>query len=206
MDDKLVEILHNIRDIALREGINKISVAEICKKLKITRKELFTHFKNENELVEKVLELERDAFKVIFDEFNFDGMNAIDILFIVSKEMARKYRSVTPALTMALKNQYSEVYSDHFKKRIDFIFDKIKINLQKGISQGMYRSDFPIELVARLYISRLIDLHNPEFFPPEKFSFQTLFEVMFENFVRSIATADGLQYFEQKQNETSLTF
>lgn len=206
MEDKVHEILHKIRDIALSEGITKITVTDICKKIKITKKELFTCFKNENEVVEKVLELERDSFKVIFDEFNFEGMNAIDILFIVSKEMARKYRHVTPSLTIALKHQYPEIYSDHVVKRIDFIFEKIKINLQKGISQGMYRSDFPIELVGRLYISRLIDLHNPEFFPPEKFSFQTLFEVMFENFVRSIATTEGLEYFELKQKETTFAY
>jgi len=206
MDEKVQEILYKIRDIALSEEITKITVSDICKKIKITKKELFTYFKNENEVVEKVLDLERESFKVIFDEFNFEGMNAIDILFIVSKEMARKYRHVTPSLTIALKHQYPEIYADHFKKRTDFIFEKIKINLQKGISQGMYRPDFPIELVSRLYISRLIDLHKPEFFPPEKFSFQTLFEVMFDSFVRSIATPEGLEYFEIKQRETTFVY
>ena len=206
MDEKVQEILYKIRDIALSEEITKITVSDICKKIKITKKELFTYFKNENEVVEKVLDLERESFKVIFDEFNFEGMNAIDILFIVSKEMARKYRHVTPSLTIALKHQYPEIYADHFKKRTDFIFEKIKINLQKGISQGMYRPDFPIGLVSRLYISRLIDLHKPEFFPPEKFSFQTLFEVMFDSFVRSIATPEGLEYFEIKQRETTFVY
>ena len=82
---------------------------------------------------------------------------------------------------------------------MDFIFSKIKINLQKGISQGIYRDDLSIELVARLYMSRLIDLHNPDFFPPEEFSFDTLFDTMFENFIRSIANEDGLKYWEKKK-------
>ena len=48
---------------------------------------------------------------------------------------------------------------------------KIFFNIQRGIWQGLYRDDVSTELVARRYISRLIDLHNPDNFPPEEFSF-----------------------------------
>jgi len=62
----------------------------------------------------------------------------------------------------------------------------------------MYREDLSVELVARLYISRLIDIHNPDFFPPARFSFSMLFDVMFESFIRSIAKIEGIKYFEEK--------
>ncbi|HPX33739.1 MAG TPA: hypothetical protein PK345_01550, partial [Bacteroidales bacterium] len=55
-----------------------------------------------------------------------------------------------------------------------------------------------IELVARLYLSRLIGIHNETIFPPNQFSFAVLFEVMFDNFVRSVATIEGLNYYETK--------
>jgi hypothetical protein len=35
-------------------------------------------------------------------------------------------------------------------------------------------------------------------FPPEKFSFEMLFAVMFEDLVRSIAKPEGIAYFEEK--------
>ena len=63
----------------------------------------------------------------------------------------------------------------------------------------MYRDDLSIELIARLYISRLIDLHNPDFFPPDKFSFATLFEVMFENFIRGISNEEGIKYYKKQK-------
>jgi hypothetical protein len=99
---------------------------------------------------------------------------------------------------------YPDIYAKHIEERINFIYGKIQINLQKGISQGMYRDDVSIELVARLYIRRLIDLHDTENFPPEDFSFETLFSQMFERFVRSIATEDGIKYFERKKKAAKL--
>lgn len=199
MDDQLKHILSNIRKLALEDGIENLSIKTICDKLNICEETLYSLISDERDLTKKVLEFERDSFKVIFDEYDFEGMNAIDILMIVSREIAKRYYDVTPAISRSLKQRFPKVYQDHFQKRMDFIFGKIQINLQKGISQQMYRSDLSIELVARLYMSRLIDIHNEEVFPSDKFSFSTLYEVMFENFVRSIATPEGLSYFESKK-------
>ncbi len=199
MDEQLKNILSQIRMLALDNGIDNISKSTICEKLNISEEFLFKFIKNEKDLVKKVLEFERDSFRTIFDEFNFEDMNAIDILMIVSKEIARRYYDVTPKISIMLKTKFPKTYQDHFQIRTEFIFKKIQINLQKGISQGMYRNDLSIELVSRLYMSRLIDLHNEQIFPSDVFSFHTLFEVMFENFVRSVATPEGLEYFETKK-------
>ena len=198
MEDQLKTILSDVRKLALDDGIENLSVKVICKKLDICEEELYNLIKGERDLASKVLEFERDSFKAIFDEYDFEGMNAIDILMIVSREIAKRYYDVTPAISRSLKQRFPKVYQDHFQKRMDFIFEKIQINLNKGISQEIYRNDLSIELVSRLYMSRLIDIHNEEIFPSEKFSFNTLYEVMFDNFVRSIATPEGLRYFESK--------
>jgi hypothetical protein len=107
-------------------------------------------------------------------------------------------------MTFDLKKYYPDIYHKHVDDRIEFIFGKIKINIEKGINQGMYRNDLSIELVARLYIRRLIDLHNPEFFPADKFSFQTLFDVMFDTFIRGIANEKGIAYYEKQKSNLAL--
>jgi hypothetical protein len=205
MDDQLKQILSKIRLLALEDGIDNISIKSICEKLNICEDTFYSHIDGETDLVKKILEFERSSFSEIFDEYDFEGMNAIDILMIVSKEIAGRYYDVTPTISVLLKEKYPAVYQDHFKKRMDFIFMKIQINLQKGISQGMYRNDLSIELVSRLYMSRLIDIHNESIFPSSQFSFATLFEVMFESFVRSVATPEGLTYFEKKKKTLRLS-
>jgi hypothetical protein len=199
MDEQFRRILIGVREMSLSVGVRKLTLNNICKNLLIKRSELNKYVSSEAELVEKVLEFERESFKSIFDEHNFEDVNAIDILLIVSQEMNGRFRDLTPSITFELKTLYPEIYQHHIEQRIEFIFGKIKINIEKGIRQGMYRQDISIELLARLYISRLIDLHNPVFFPPDKFSFPMLFEVMFENFIRGIANDEGLAYFKKKK-------
>jgi len=199
MNDQLRDIIFRVRELALKYGIKDISLAQITQKLNISPEIVQKYFKNENDLVKKVLEFERDSFKIIFDEYNFVDVNAIDILLTVSREIATRFTSLTPSISVDLKKYYPKIYQHHFELRIEFIFEKIKINIEKGIRQGMYRDDLSIELIARLYISRLIDLHNPDFFPPDKFSFATLFEVMFENFIRGISNEEGIKYYKKRK-------
>ncbi len=201
MEEEFKQIIETIRAYPFISGLGEMTIEELCKKIDIPKNKILKYVKNEAELVEKVLEFERESFKIIFDKHNFEGVNAINILLTVSKEVALKFRNISPALTFNLKKYYPEIYQKHFETRRDFIFMKIQINLEKGIRQGMYRDDLSIELVSRLYISRLIDIHNPDFFPPEKFCFEMLFNVMFESFVRSIAKPEGLAYFEKKRKE-----
>ncbi|MGE5382613.1 MAG: hypothetical protein ACM3PX_04205 [Omnitrophica WOR_2 bacterium] len=199
MDDH--RILLEVRDLSIKYGIRNLSFEKISQHLSIDIEELRKFSPTDYVLIEKVLEFERENFKAIFDKYNFDGVNAIDILLTVSNEISERFNEISPSVTAELQSLYPEIYQRHIEVRIDFIFEKIKINIQKGIAQGMYRNDLSIELLSRLYISRLIDLHNSLFFPPEKFSFKLLFEVMFENFIRGIATEEGLKYFSIRTKE-----
>jgi AcrR family transcriptional regulator len=201
MEQPVIDILERVRELFFKYGVRSVSMDDICRDISISRKKLYQYFSSKTELVEKLLELERQNFENIFDRNNFEGINAIDILLTVSMEVGERFRDVVPSMTFDLKKYYPEIYRKHVDERINFIFKKIQINLEKGINQGIYRTDLSIELVARLYIRRLIDLHNPEFFPAEKFSFQTLFDAMFDNFIRGIANEKGISYYEKQMNQ-----
>jgi TetR/AcrR family transcriptional regulator, cholesterol catabolism regulator len=198
MDDHL---LLKVRDLSIKHGIRNLTFENISLHLSLDIQELKALIPNIQTIVEKILRYEREAFSSIFDKYNFEGINAIDILLTVSSEINSRFDELSPSLTQDLQALYPEIYQQHMESRIDFIFEKIKININKGIAQGMYRNDLSIELLSRIYISRLIDLHNPLFFPPQKFSFKLLFEVMFENFIRGIATDEGLKYYRLRIKE-----
>jgi TetR/AcrR family transcriptional regulator, cholesterol catabolism regulator len=203
MDKALIDILERVRELFFKYGVRSVSIDDICRDIGISKKKLYQLVHSKNELVEKLLELERENFEIIFETNNFDGINAIDILLTVSREVGDRFWDVSPSMTFDLKKYYPDIYLKHIEERIEFIYGKIQVNIQKGINQGIYRDDLSIELVARLYIRRLIDLHNPEFFPADKFSFQTLFDVMFDNFIRGIANDKGTAYYERQKRKVN---
>lgn len=199
MKRDLVDILKIVRTILINEGVNSVNLKSVSDESGLSIDELKKYFKDDKELITKLLEFERHAFKEIFVENDFEGVNAIDIMMFVGKQLSDKYDYITPSYSSDIKKHFPDIYEEHFQSRTDFIFEKIRINLNKGISQGMYRSDLSIELISRLYISRLWDIHNEDFFPPEKFSYDTLYDFMFNDLIRSIATEEGLEYYKNKK-------
>lgn len=203
MDKEFVHIIEKVRAYLFKNGFKKFSFEKI-NDFGVTEKDIFAFVESKEELVEKILEYERKSFEKIFLEYNFDGQNAIDILFIVSQEINDKFVHVSPSATMDLQEVFPDIYAKHLEERMEFIFDKIQINIQKGIVQGMYRSDLSGEMVGRMYLSRLEDMHNPELYPPERFKFGTIYDTMIDEFVKSIATEEGLAYYRQRKQLLSV--
>jgi len=205
MTKELSLFIDSIRALANKEGISAVTLDKLYAHPDFSDKLLKKFFESDEVLVKCILESERHKFEIIFVDHDFEGYyDAIDILFTVSKEMASKFYNLSPSVTHEYKDLYPDIFEGHLKKRVDFIYGKIQVNLQKGIREGLYRDDVSIELVARRYISRLLDLHDPENFPPQDFSFGTLFMQMFDSFVTSIATEKGAKSYEEKRKTIKL--
>jgi hypothetical protein len=203
MDKAFVQIIEKVRKFLLQEGMGDISLEKL-EKIGISKEEISQYVDSKEELVEKILEFERSSFMKIFLDYNFEGQNAIDILFVVSQEVNDTFENVSPAVTMEFEKHFPEIYKKHMDQRMAFIFDKIQINIEKGIAQGMYREDLSAEIVGRMYLSRLEDMHNPELYPPERFKFGTIYDTMIDSFVKSIATEDGLSYYRHRKQLLSV--
>jgi hypothetical protein len=77
----------------------------------------------------------------------------------------------------------------------------LRMNLEKGIKEGLYRADIDLDLTASMHIQNLEDLFDSDFLATIEISFGRLFEARYESYIRSIATATGLAYFEKRKSE-----
>jgi TetR/AcrR family transcriptional regulator, cholesterol catabolism regulator len=191
-------LVENVRKLLSGYKSNEFTFQNLANDMEMPIDILINTFGTESGLVAEILDYEQQNLENVFSEFDFSGVNAIDSLLYVSKEISNKFVNILPSITFDLRAAFPEVRQKFVEKRISFVNAKIKSNFELGMSQGMYRPDLSAELVSRLYISRLIDLHNPDFFPNETISFSVLFDVMFDTFIRGICTEKGKNYYKKK--------
>ena len=157
---------------------------------------------NEEHLQKVGLTLEE--LKEIFNEYNFEGWNAIDIMLIVSDEINNRFFNVSPSFTIMLSKAFPDIFEEHMQMRSDFIYEKIKINIEKGMEQGMYKKDISSEMIARMYIAKLNDIHNPDIYPPEGFTFATIFNNLIDGVIKNITNEEGRRYYKQRKQLYSI--
>jgi TetR/AcrR family transcriptional regulator, cholesterol catabolism regulator len=202
MDEKVDRILSESLNLFKKHGIRNVSMDDISKELAMSKKTIYQYVANKTELVEKVLMYmhEKESAPCIDEEGK--KMNAIDILLAVSRNVSAQMKDLNPVNAYELQKYYPAIFREFVIRKRDHVFEKVKRNFEQGISEGIYRNDLDVDLVARLYIQKLVDVHDPEFLSSVNFGFEKVFQVMFDNHIRGIANAEGLAYYE-KQIKTS---
>ncbi len=200
-DPKLQAILDKIIELFYEFGIRNLNMDDISRKLKISKKTLYQYFKSKEDLIEKLFYYDDIKWCAKLVKCKLDELNAIDILLQVSVLVADEMSRLNPKLRFEMKKYYGPIFNEFTQKKHNHIFDQISKNIQKGINEGLYRADINIELTAGLYVRNLVDMHEKDYFLAEDFSFDQVFETMFENHIRAISTAEGIEYFEKRKSE-----
>ena len=202
MDEKVERILSESLRLFKKNGIRSVTMDDVAKELGMSKKTIYQYFANKTELVEKVLSHMHDKERIPCIDKDTENMNAIDILLAVSKNVSIQLKDMNPINAYELQKYYPTIYREFIIRKRDHVFEQVKQNFAQGIAEGIYRNDLDIDLVARLYIQKLVDVHDPEFLESVNFGFEKVFLVMFDNHIRGIANPDGLAYYE-KQLKTS---
>jgi TetR/AcrR family transcriptional regulator, cholesterol catabolism regulator len=203
IDEKFVPMLEHIREMFLEFGIKNLNMDEISRKLGISKKTLYRFVESKESLIEKIFEYENLKWNIFFDGLSQQPYNAIEKLFRVSFRVHEEMKDINPMLMFELRKYYEPLFNEYLSKKRAAILKKMRMNLEQGILEGLYRPDINIELVLTLYVNYLVEMHNYEMAKISNITFDQVFEVMFENHIRAISTPKGVKYFEKRKKEIS---
>lgn len=199
VDEKLLQILEKSRQLFYSYGVRSLSMDDISRHMGISKKTLYQYVSSKDDLVEKVMDYLLHHDKLMQCDEDPEKMNAIDILLHASQIVNNEIKETNPVVVFDLQKYYPEVFAKFLEQKKQRIYTRIIENMQQGIAEGYYRNDLKIELVARLYVNNLVELHNADFIVNRELTFPEVFQVMFENHIRAISNAKGVQYFEEKK-------
>jgi hypothetical protein len=200
LDEKFTPMLERITEMFLEYGIKNLNMDDISRKLGISKKTLY-RFVNKESLVAKIFEYENYKGKLFFDSLAEKPLNAIEKLFEVSIHVHQRMKHFNPMLVFELKKYYESLFDNHMAEICSFLQTKMRLNLEQGISEGLYRSDVNIDPAVTLYVNSLVEMHNMGFAKVNNVSIEQVFEVLFEHHIRAISTSEGIAYFEKRKKE-----
>lgn len=177
MTEQRFQLAEKLRTYISKYGINDFN-EEHLQKVGLTLEELKENFTDRKDIVKAILVNEGDTLKK---------------------------RLLISSLTINIISiAFPDIFEEHMQMRSDFIYEKIKINIEKGMEQGMYKKDISSEMIARMYIAKLNDIHNPDIYPPEGFTFATIFNNLIDGVIKNITNEEGRRYYKQRKQLYSI--
>jgi len=198
---KYASIIEGTYKIFIEHGIRNISMDDISRMLGISKKTLYQFVENKVDLLKKISLYIQETIKKRMEELAQMDLNAIDVLLEMSKIATARHFRINSMITYEFRKYYPQVFEQYLCIKKDLLVENIKKNIEQGINEGLYRLDLNKDIIAHLYFKKIEDFHNPELTDLQHFSFENVFEVMFENHIRGIANQSGIEYFEKQKEK-----
>lgn len=201
MDQKEHKIVSGAYEVFMKYGIKSVTMDDIAKQLGISKKTLYRHVSDKNDLLRKALYLSHKEEEAAINAICDKGYNAIDESFEVSKLILKLLKKVHPSIHYDLEKYHTEVWNELLVAHQEHIRQCIVNNLENGISEGYYRENLNIPIIANIYISRFDVVFDGSIFPPDQYNFPQVYLEMFRYHIRGIASEKGLKYLTEKVNK-----
>ena len=185
------KIIQKATNLFLRLGFKSVTMDDIANEMAISKKTIYTHFKNKTALVKECTFNLMQIITAGFDVICSLNQNPIEELFEIKKFVMGKIEDDNSSPQYQLQKYYPQISEDLKEGHFEKMMECTRTNLRRGIEQGLYRSNLDIEFIARLYYLGIHGTKNQNLFPIERFSTKFITEEYLEYHLRGIVTPEG---------------
>jgi AcrR family transcriptional regulator len=185
------KIISKAAEMFITLGFKSVTMDDIAQEMGISKKTIYTHFKNKTGLVkEATLSLFETITHGIDCICELDN-NPIQELYDIKKFVMMHLKNEKSSPQYQLQKYYPEIFHTLKSKQFEMMQECTLRNLKKGVEQGLYRNNLDIEFVSRIYFTGVIGIKDDTLFPNEKFPKAQLMEEFLEYHLRGIVTKQG---------------
>ncbi|MFK7810238.1 MAG: TetR/AcrR family transcriptional regulator [Saprospiraceae bacterium] len=191
------KILTAIEGLFMRYGIKSVTMDDISRKLGMSKKTIYQYVDNKADLIHKVMNQHIETELKEMEKIREESKDAIDEMLGISKHVTQMLRQMSPTTIYDLHKHYRETWlmMEAFHK--EHIYNFMKMNLEKGVKEGLYRKGFNPDIIAKFYVVQTLCVVDEDQFSLQDYNKEKLFVAFSDYHLRGVASAKGLKKLEQ---------
>ena len=193
MDAMKETVLIKATDMFLALGFKSVTMDDIAAELGISKKTIYQHFANKNDLVEESSMLLYHRIADGIDVIRAEQHNPIEEFFFIRDFLSQILKDDSTSSLHQLQKFFPAIHKTlneyQFKKTYGCMYD----NLERGIALGYYREGINIDFISRIYFAGIVATKDVQVFPESMYKLEGLTLQFLDYHLRSIVTAKGLE-------------
>ena len=205
MEDKETKdkILKGAEALFMKYGIRSISMDDIARHLGASKKTLYQHFTDKDEIITQVLQIHLEGNMKEMEGFSKTSGNAVDELVKISLCLKRNMQDMNPTVMFDIQKYHPKGWAIWTEFKSKFIRESVIRNLEQGIEEGYFRPEINVEVLAALRLQVIEAVFSDRFFPKEKYSLAETQVQVFDHFVYGLCTEKGRKLYQKYKTETT---
>jgi AcrR family transcriptional regulator len=205
MNPKVNSILELVHKLYQRYGIKSVTMDDVAKHLGISKKTLYEHFRDKEDLVRNVLLQENNHQVRFFKAIEEKKLNAIEELFEVYKMLNLIFKEYNPSMEYDLRKYYPDLFITITQIRRKRMYESVYNNLNKGKKEGLYRKELNAKIISKLHVIRTENFFDNDIFTQEELISFKMFHEVFIYHLQGILSHEGRSFFENNFDKFKAT-
>jgi len=196
MEDKKEEIIVRTLELFNSRGIKSLNMGEISSLQHISKKTLYNHFSDKDDLVCNCMSYELERTSKELTEITDKKNNAIDESYEVSQFVINQLNNINPTLFSELESYHPsamKLFEDH---QNECIGRTVHENFERGVKEGVYRKDLNIDIIISIYMVLMYNLLSARIMNSNDYSFSDIYMEFFKYHIHGISSEKGQEYLK----------
>ncbi len=184
----------------MRYGLKSVSMDDISREAGISKKTLYQHFDNKEELINTALQvvLDKDHRNIqsILENKEYDALQKMIEIFKLSIKLLQ---SIKPTVIYDLKKYYKDSWEIVENMHMKYIESTVENNLIQGKKERIYRKDIEESIISKLFVSKMLAVtSNTKSFDTR----ETLTKIFFQNLLYHLYGIIDKSHIDRLENLT----
>jgi AcrR family transcriptional regulator len=189
------KIMSKASDLFMKLGFKSVTMDDIAGEMGISKKTIYKFFSNKEILIEEITALIHSEIHEIIGQIVAQNFNAIDENYQIRKMFKEMFQSADTSPVYQLKKHYPSIFEKVMVMERNECNTLFKKNIEKGIAQGLYRKEIPVETFVKFYYNLIFSVKEQTVSEKEG---QNLELQILEYHTRAIATLSGIAELEKQ--------
>lgn len=196
-----IRIREKAHDLYMQYGIRSVSMDDIANSLGMSKKTIYQHYADKDELVVAVIEKEIEQNQRTCELDRSQSVNAIHEIFKAMDMMVELFSNMNPSLLFDMQKYHPKAFQVFLKHKNDYIYSIIKENIERGIYEALYRAEIKVDILSRCRLETMMLPLSPDFHSKLKYNLAEIEEEFIIHFLFGLASPKGYKLIQKYQLE-----
>ena len=187
----MTELVTKARNLFFSYGLKSVSMDDLARMSCTSKKTIYQHVADKNELVDRVVEDLIRCHKEAMDQSGEAAKDAVHELVLKSRVPFVTLASINWNFFYELEKFFPAAWQKLIAHRQQVMLPSIIKNLQRGVAEGLYREDLDTQFAALIRLQQITTALNPKDFTQTTTDALKLMNSLTEFYLHGIVTTKG---------------
>ncbi len=195
--DVLTKILSAAAELFRQYGFKTITMDDIARRAGISKKTLYQHFANKNEVIHESLSWYMEHMVSNCTAIVSNAENAVAEMIRLIELFDQNHKHTNPLVFLELQRYYPEAYELFRVRILEKNVEILRENIIRGMEDGLYRTGLNPDLMARFHIEASLLAFQPTLLVNDHHDLRYVNRELCEHFMYGIMTHKGEKLYQK---------